>query len=112
MWQLMEDGGLRPIVFLRFNPDTYTDANGIRHLSCFSHTQHGVPYVPKDKQADWESRLTMLISRMHRWHGFDGVPDKEVTIEKLFFDGDRDETDAKSITRMNEAASTLLPLSC
>jgi len=87
MMQLFEDAGSRPIVFVRFNPDAYTDCHGVRHPSCFKyHRTSGVPIIRDVKV--WEKRLQVLKERL--LHHVNTVPDREVTVEHLFYDGFHD----------------------
>jgi len=84
MMQLFEDAGSRPIVFVRFNPDAYTDSHGVRHPSCFKyHKRLGVPVI-RD-QAVWEARLAVLKERL--LYHVATIPEREVTVEHLFYDG-------------------------
>ncbi len=77
-------GGNRPIVFIRFNPDGYKDSQGTKHPSCFKfHKTLCVPIIV-DKAA-WSNRLELLKARI--MHHLSYVPNSEVTIENLFYDG-------------------------
>ena len=81
---LFRDGGSVPLVALRFNPDGYKDAKGNKHPSCFKyHKTLEVPLVA-DKEA-LEKRLEVLRQRI-QYH-IDHIPDREVTVEHLFYDG-------------------------
>jgi len=83
MMLLMKDVGSRPVVFLRLNPDAYTDAHGVRHKSPFKRTKTG-KLVIADKQ-EWQRRLELYRSRME--YHLTTVPEQEVQIEHLFYDG-------------------------
>jgi len=73
-------------VQLRFNPDAYVDAEGVRHPSCFKeHKSNGVLLVIRDK---FEARMTVYVEaiRRHVAMATSGeVPAKEVTIEEYFY---------------------------
>ena len=44
--------GHRPIVFIRFNPDAYTE-NGLNVTSCFIQNKLGYLVIKKSKQKEW-----------------------------------------------------------
>ena len=82
--QIYQDLGMRPTVFLRLNPDAYTDAAGVKHPSCFKlHRTQEVPLV-KDKEV-WQARLNVLKERL-LFHAVT-VPEPAVTTEMLFYEG-------------------------
>lgn len=74
----LQKGTEKPVVLLRFNPDTYKDINGM-HQSCnYDLMEAG------GGGAVWRARLQVLLSRLHLLK--DLVPKKRFTIEHLFFD--------------------------
>jgi hypothetical protein len=83
LMELFQDAGNRPQVQLRFNPDGYTSADGKKHPSCFKYNNLGVPVI-RD-QAMWEARMGTYLERLayHLSH----VPDREITIENMCYDG-------------------------
>ncbi|GAQ90385.1 hypothetical protein KFL_006340050 [Klebsormidium nitens] len=83
LMELFQDAGNRPQVQLRFNPDSFTSADGLKHPSCFKYNKLGVPVI-RD-QAMWEARMKVYLERLnyHLTH----VPEREVTVEHLFYDG-------------------------
>jgi len=77
------DLGNRPIVFIRFNPDKYINNEKISIPSCFGyHETLGIPII-LDKN-DWNNRLSSLKLTINKY--INNIPEKEITIEKLFFD--------------------------
>jgi hypothetical protein len=90
LMQLFGDLGDRPLVVVRFNPDDYVAACGRRVPSPFKHlAKLGVPVV--SRQAEWDARTARLVSvvRGHVARGLrDGAPPREVTVDRLFFDGE------------------------
>lgn len=83
MMEIFEDLGNRPVVFIRFNPDEYIDANGQNMKSCFAyHKTLGVPYVADKEQ--WDTRLETLYHTIQTH--METPPEKEVTIINLFYD--------------------------
>jgi hypothetical protein len=81
---LFQDLGSRPLVLIRFNPDEYTKASGKRMKSCFVYRNvNGLPSIRSPEY--WESRLETLRSRIQ--HYLQVLPDREVTVEHLYYDG-------------------------
>jgi hypothetical protein len=81
---LFQDLGSRPLVLIRFNPDEYTKASGKRMKSCFVYRNvNGLPSVRSPEY--WDSRLETLRARIQ--HYLQIVPDREVTMEHLYYDG-------------------------
>jgi len=80
--ELFQDLGNRPIVFIRFNPDSYLDQNNNKFASCFKyHKITGVPIIANEKK--WNSRLNTLKSKIE--YHIVNIPEKEVIIKKLYF---------------------------
>jgi hypothetical protein len=83
--ELFQDFGNRPIVFIRFNPDSYINEKNEKIQSSFKmHKALDVPMI-KD-QKEWESRLYVLKGTINKW--LNVIPEKEVTNEYLFYDFD------------------------
>lgn len=83
--EISQDLGHPNIVFIRFNPDAYTDKNNKRITSCWSISSNGISIVPKNKKKRWIDRLTALKSIIDKW--IINIPEKHITIEKIFYDG-------------------------
>jgi hypothetical protein len=84
MMELMVDIGLRPVVFIRFNPDAYNDANGDIVSSCWGVDKNGIGRVKPTKRAEWKARLVCLEDMVRKW--VTRVPEREFTLEKLYYD--------------------------
>ena len=67
--------GGRPMVMIRFNPDSYAG-----HRGCWTKDNELV-----DDGRPWAKRLGTLEERIEFW--FDNEPDRELSVEHLFFDG-------------------------
>jgi hypothetical protein len=82
LMELFLDFGSRPIVFIRFNPDSYND--GIKKVnSCFkTHKIHGIPII--NEKSNWKHRLDALTMTIRKW--LVKIPTQEVTSAFLFFD--------------------------
>ena len=74
MMQIYRDMDYRPVVFLRFNPDTY------KGETCFSSTETGL----KVHRKEWNKRIKDLLTRIgvHQ----ESIPSKSITIEYLYYD--------------------------
>jgi hypothetical protein len=84
LMSLMQDIGMRPVVFIRLNPDAYVDAKGRKHMSCFRPHKKAGRLVVRDKKA-LAYRIEVYINRIR--HHLQEVPSQEVQVEHLFYDG-------------------------
>jgi hypothetical protein len=90
MMTLFKDLGNRPIVFIRFNPDCYIDDKGKRIKSCFKDIidenrkkYYEIDYGEWNKRIDFvEEKIREYIEMLKRGE----YPEKEMTIEKLYYD--------------------------
>ncbi len=79
---LFTDLADRPIIFIRFNPDSYTNSKNKLIKSCFEYTEYkGLPKANKTLQ----SRLNKLNKEIER--NIKIIPDTNITTIKLFYDG-------------------------
>ena len=84
--EISQDIGHRALIFIRFNPDGYTDNKGIKNLSCWKpNKQSGILCVPKSNTKEWEYRLQILKEQVIYW--LDNILEKMVEIVQLFYDG-------------------------
>ena len=89
MMELFRDVGNRPIVFIRFNPDSYKNKEGKRVTSCWRANKRGIMSVVKSKEKEWENRLKDLFEKIEYWSK--NEPSKTITVEQLFYDELNDE---------------------
>jgi len=82
LMEISQDVGHRPLVFLRFNPDGYTDQNGNQIKSCWAYSR-GIAFVPKTQIKNWENRIKCLIDTITYW--IENPTDKTVEIVELFY---------------------------
>jgi EsV-1-7 cysteine-rich motif len=83
MMEIYGDTANRPIVFIRFNPDGYINENNDKIESSFNmHKTRDVPIIKNP--IEWQDRLDKLRKTIE--HHIDTIPEKAVTIEKLFYD--------------------------
>jgi hypothetical protein len=79
MMELFEDCGSRPIVFIRFNPDSY-EADGKRYKGCFTLAEDtGL----KVDAREFKRRMKEVVEAIERYRV--NVPKKEVSVEQLFY---------------------------
>lgn len=86
LMELFQDGGARPVVIVRFNPDEFVDAQECRATSCFGLDSKGFCQVKPSKVDEWQARLEVLFARIEAFLARPEM-DREVTVEHLFFDG-------------------------
>lgn len=85
--ELFQDLGSRPLVLIRFNPDSYM-TNSIVYEGCFQDVKH----IFQKKfynllEFQWLKRIEALEAIIKKYLLSDEIPQKELTIEKLFYDG-------------------------
>ncbi len=84
MMELSQDIGHRPVVFIRFNPDSYTDETGHKVKSCFTTNKMGITTVSKLQQKQWNQRIDTLLNCIKSWAL---TPfDKTINMVHLFYD--------------------------
>jgi hypothetical protein len=83
LMQISQDVGHRPIVFIRFNPDAYTNQEGVLVKSCWKLNQLGVMKIMKTKEKEWEERIENLKTQIQYW--IDNPTEKTVEIIQLFY---------------------------
>ena len=83
LMELSQDLQHRPIVFIRFNPDDYTNADGILVKSCWKLNNLGVMQITKTKQTEWEERIERLKQQIQYW--IDNPTEKTIETIELFY---------------------------
>ena len=83
--ELSQDVNHRPIIFIRFNPDEYTD-NDKKVTSCWGINKLGVCAVKKTKTKEWASRLDTLKSQIEYWCNVDNNTNKILEVVQLYYD--------------------------
>jgi hypothetical protein len=79
---LFTDLADRPIIFMRFNPDSYITKNNKLKKSCFEYTEdRELPKVNKTLQI----RLKKLKEEIQK--NIDNIPNEHIKIIKLYYDG-------------------------
>jgi hypothetical protein len=83
LMELSQDLQHRPIVFIRFNPDSYTNTDGILVKSCWKLNKLGVMTIKKTKQKEWEERIDAVKEQIQYW--IDNPGEKTIEIIELFY---------------------------
>ncbi len=83
LMELSQDLQHRPIIFIRFNPDSYINSEGISIKSCWKLNKLGVITISKSKQTEWEERIDKLKQQIKYW--VDNPTDKTIEIIELFY---------------------------
>ena len=81
LMELSQDVHHRSIVFIRFNPDSYTDENGVLIKSCWKLNKLGTMSI--NKKEEWEERITVLKNQIQYW--IDNPTEKIVEVIELFY---------------------------
>jgi hypothetical protein len=83
LMEISQDLQHRPIVFIRFNPDSYRDQSGRLIKSCWQLNTHGIMTIILSKRNEWNERMQTLNQQIHHW--IDNIPEKMVEIIELFY---------------------------
>ena len=83
--ELSQDLGHRPIIFIRFNPDSYLDKN-TTITSCWSNNKKGICTITNNKTDEWNQRLNTLTSHIDYWIDPINKTDKTIETIQLFYD--------------------------
>ena len=83
LMELSQDLGHRPIVFIRFNPDAYTNADGVKITSCWRLNKLGVMSIMQTKQKEWTERILKLTDTIDYW--IKNVNEKTIEIIELYY---------------------------
>lgn len=83
LMEISRDLNDRPIVFIRFNPDDYTNEDGVCVKSCWKVNKLGIMQITKAKEGEWHHRINCLKEQIHYW--VDNPSEKMVEIIQLFY---------------------------
>ena len=73
----------KPIVFIRFNPDSYKDISGTTISSCWKIGKDGILRLVKSKEDDWSNRLEHLYATISYW--ITNTTSKLIEVIQLFY---------------------------
>jgi hypothetical protein len=82
--EISNDLDNRPIIFIRFNPDSYIDYSGKNVKSCWGITKCSGILIVKNKK-DWEERLLKLNKTINYWINPANKTDKTIETIQLFY---------------------------
>lgn len=82
MMELFRDLGNRPLVMIRFNPDSYLNKDEKKIKGCFSSTKQKSLVI---NEAEFTRRIKSLLARVRFYTT--RIPRREVTKIELFYDG-------------------------
>ncbi len=83
LMEISQDLQHRPIVFIRFNPDSYTNQDGKLVKSCWKLNKLGVMQILKTKKKEWNQRIDVLKQQIQYW--IDNPTEKTIEIIELFY---------------------------
>lgn len=81
--ELFLDNQFRPIVFIRFNPDSYENNSGIVNSPWTYY--NNVIHVPISNKNKWNQRLDYLKERME--YHIQNIPSEKIMNDYLYYDG-------------------------
>ena len=82
--QLSQDINHRPLVFIRFNPDSYKTTQNKTITSCWTLNKLGLCVVKKTKQDEWRTRLNELSNSINYW--LEHKTSKLLEVVQLYYD--------------------------
>jgi len=83
LMELSQDLQHRPIVFIRFNPDDYTNQDNVLIKSCWKVNKLGVMQIMKTKESEWNERIDCLKKQIQYW--IEHPTEKTVEIVEMFY---------------------------
>jgi len=83
LMELSKDLNHRPIVFIRFNPDSYIDEKGKKVNSCWKLNKLGIMQILKNKETEWKERIKILEQQIEYW--IQNPTNKTIEIVELFY---------------------------
>jgi hypothetical protein len=83
LMEISRDLSHRNIVFIRFNPDEYTDSSGKTVKSCWRINKLGLMGIMKSKESEWQQRIHLLKEKIQYF--VENPSEKMVEIIELFY---------------------------
>jgi len=81
--ELSQDNQHRPIVFIRFNPDSYINEDNLLVKSCWKLNKLGIMSIESNKKKEWEERIDILKNTIKYW--IENPTEKTIEIIELFY---------------------------
>jgi len=83
--ELSRDVNHRPIVFIRFNPDSYTKLDGTQVKSCWGLNSKGLFSIKQNKNVEWNNRLKALSGQVTMWSNPENRTNKTIEVIQLYY---------------------------
>ena len=83
LMEISKDLQHRPLVLIRFNPDSYKNEEGILVKSCWRLNKLGVMTIVSTKQKVWQERLDCLKDQVQYW--IENSTQKTIEVIELFY---------------------------
>lgn len=83
LMEISQDIGHRPLILIRFNPDSYVNRKNEIIKSCWKANQNGIFIIHKENNIDWNNRLATLKSQVQYWS--DNQTDKTIEVVHLYY---------------------------
>jgi hypothetical protein len=81
--ELSKDVHHRPIIFIRFNPDSYTKSDGTMVKSPWHYNKHGYMTIRDCHKNEWQYRIQILLERIRYW--IEHTNTQTIQKEELFY---------------------------
>lgn len=83
---ISKDIGHRPMVLIRFNPDSYTNEYGKYIESCWTLNNLGICIIKKDKENEWKERLNSIKTLVEFYLNINNKIEQTIKVENLYYD--------------------------
>ena len=83
LMEISKDLNHRPLIMIRFNPDSYTRENGTKIKSPWKVNAYGTISIPFRKKTDWQKRLESLKETFKYWTT--NTTSKTVEVIELYY---------------------------
>jgi len=108
---VVQAGKEKTVLFIRFNPDEYTDYAGKKHPSCFTHSKTGCCSLNPKQEAQWIERLETLAQTIDYLLNADELPPKQEDraglVVELFYAAVADTPEDVRVRRATQARSAM-----
>jgi len=83
LMEISQDINFRPLIMIRFNPDSFIDSDGNNITSCWSINTKGLCVIKRNKKKEWEDRIGALLNTVSYW--CENKSEKTVETVHLFY---------------------------
>ena len=99
LMEILIDLNYKSMIMLRFNPDDYTNKEGMKIPSAWTTDKSGILKINKKQEKEWNKRIAILQDTIKYW--IENSTDKTVEIIQLFYDMDLDDILSKEFGNMS-----------